>query len=195
MDRWKDLNGSMDGPQWTSMDLNGSKDGPQWTSMDQWMDLSGPQWTSSVRNTPTWGGTPRSVDTGWDRRQLLRLANRSGTTVRCHVRKRRGTPPETPKLGENPRERRELRVLRPFIFVPFCDAAAPRGRLFPNKPHEAEQHEAFAFPSDALSPSLPTSRLLLTQPGGPGSTRRGAAVPQSWSCRPPPRPDRKESAL
>ena len=179
-----------------------------WTSMDRWMDLSGPQWTSSVRNTPTWGqiitprtssvrntpswgGTPRSVDTGWDRRQLLRLANRSGTTVCCHVGKRRGTPPETPKLGENPRER----VLRPFIFVPFCDAAAPRGRLFPNKPHEAEQHEAFAFPSDALSPSLPTSRLLLTQPGGPGSTRRGAAVPQSWSCRPPPRPDRKESAL
>ena len=190
------------------MDLNG----PQWTSMDQWMDFSGPQWTSSIRNTPTWGqiitprtssvrntpswgGTPRSVDTGWDRRQLLRLANRSGTTVRCHVGKRRGTPPETPKLGENPRERRELWVLRPFIFVPFCDAAAPRGRLFPNKPHEAEQHEAFAFPSDALSPSLPTSRLLLTQPGGPGSTRRGAAVPQSWSCRPPPRPDRKESAL
>ena len=29
-----DLNGSMDGPQWTSMDLNGSMDGLQWTSMD-----------------------------------------------------------------------------------------------------------------------------------------------------------------
>ena len=46
MDQWMDLNGLMDGPQWTSVDLNGSMDGPQWTSVDLNGSMDGPQWTS-----------------------------------------------------------------------------------------------------------------------------------------------------